>query len=108
LLRREPAGPLFAFDLMKKHRELALYQAGRKVLAPDLAALRAGAPTHAFDLARDPGEEHDLASAAPWPGELARSMAEALAPFLELSAQGPALELSPEVRAQLEAIGYGE
>jgi arylsulfatase A-like enzyme len=108
LLGREPSGPLFAFDLKDEHHQVALVDGERKLLAPDLAALRAGRPSHAFDLGADPGEEANLATAAAWPESLARSFAEALAPFLEVMASGSALELPPEVRAQLEAIGYGE
>lgn len=106
LLAGVPRRPAFAFSL-DKNPELALFADGRKVLAPDLAALAAGQPTHAFDLGADPGELTNLAETAGWPRELAQGLAGALEPLLVPIAGEDALELSPEFKRQLQAIGYG-
>lgn len=95
----------FAFSLEKRLWEIALIQGGRKVLAPDTAALRRGEATHAFDLRQDPGELENLAGEA-WASDLARSLADGVEPWLVPLGEGGELELSPEVMAQLEAIGY--
>jgi arylsulfatase A-like enzyme len=107
LLWREPSGPIYAFDLKKRGRQVALYAEGRKLMAPDVEALRAGEPSHAFDLGADPGENEDLAKRTEWPGELGRALAGTLEPLLVPAAEGRTLELAPEVLEQLEAIGYG-
>jgi arylsulfatase len=107
LLGRTPSGPLFAFDLKEKEPRIALYSEGKKLMAPDVAALRAGRPTHAFDLVHDPKEEHDLAQESQWPGELGRAFAAWIEPLTEPARDAKLLELSPELKAQLEAIGYG-
>jgi arylsulfatase len=106
LLNGAPKRPVFAFKL-DKHHELALFADGRKVLAPDVAALAAGKPAQAFDLGADPGELANLAGTADWPRELALGLAGALEPLLVPIAGGDALELSPELKRQLQAIGYG-
>jgi len=95
----------FAFSLEKRHHEIALYQGGKKLLAPDTAALRRGEASHAFDLVRDPGELTNQAGEA-WASGLARSLADGVEPWLVPLGENGELELSPEVMAQLEAIGY--
>jgi len=107
LLGRDPSGPLFAFDLRKRNQQLALYADGHKLVSSGLEGLREGKALFAFDLAQDPGEDHNLAGSAPWPSELGRGMADALVPFLAPMAEGETLELSPEMQEQLRAIGYG-
>jgi len=100
--------PSYAFDLKKRNHQVALFHDGKKLIAPDVEALRAGKPTHAFDLAKDPRELDDLSQRLSWPAELGRSFAGALEPLLVPAAEGGALELPPEIQEQLEAIGYGE
>jgi hypothetical protein len=100
--------PGWAFDLKARHRQLAVFTEGKKLFAPDPGALGAGAPTHAFDLHADPREERDLARDAAWPAELARSLAGAAEPWLVPMSAARTIDLSPEQRDELQAIGYGE
>lgn len=106
LLTASAARPSYAFDLRKHHQQVALFAEGKKLMAGDVAALHAGRPTHAFDLAADPGEERNLATSQEWPGELARTRAAALEPWLVPASSATHLELPPEVEEQLRAIGY--
>jgi arylsulfatase A-like enzyme len=108
LLGALPPRPSYAFDLKDSHREIALFAEGRKLMAEDLDALRAGEPTHAFDLGADPGEENDRASSMQWPGELGKALAPAIEPPLEPASGARTIELPAEVQQQLQAIGYTE
>lgn len=99
--------PAYAFDLKASHRQVALFAEGKKLMAPDVDALRAGTPTHAFDLTQDPLEEHDLAESTLWPGELGRALAASVEALLVPAAAARTLELSPELQQDLRAIGYG-
>lgn len=107
LLEGVPSGPLYAFDLKARDAQVALYAEGHKLMAPDVEALAAGRPSHAFDLGADPGENQNLAERASWPAELGRALAATLEPLLVPAAAGQTLELSPEVLEQLRSIGYG-
>jgi hypothetical protein len=49
-----------------------------------------------------------LAESSGWPGELARQYAGELELLTAPRAAPRLLELTPEVQAQLQAIGYGE
>jgi len=95
----------FAFSLEKRLWEIALFRDGKKLLSPDTEALRRGEASHAFDLDSDPGELQNRAGEA-WAVEMARSLADGVEPWLVPLGEGGHLELSPEVMAQLEAIGY--
>ena len=106
LLAGGPERLAYAFDLKQSFRQVAVFAEGKKLIADDAAALAAGAPMHAFDLAQDPGEEHDLVG-APWPGELGRTLAGALEPLLVPAAAARTLELPSDVQDGLRAIGYG-
>ncbi len=106
LLAPGGARPAYAFDLKANHRQVALFAEGRKLMAPDVDALAAGQPTHAFDLAQDPAEEQNLAESMRWPGELGRALAESVEALLVPRAEARTLELSPEVQQDLQAIGY--
>ncbi len=100
--------PIYAFDFKKRDRQFALYAEGKKLMARDLEALRAGRLSHAYDLALDPREDHDLAGDPTWPTELGRRLAATLEPLLVPASEAQVLELSPEIQEQLQAIGYGE
>ncbi len=107
LLAAAAPRPSYAFDLRKHHQQVALFAEGKKLMAQDVNALREGRPTHAFDLAADPGEERNLAASQTWPGELGRALATSLEPLLVPASSATLLELSPEIEQQLKAIGYG-
>ncbi|MSR62907.1 MAG: hypothetical protein EXS08_10735 [Planctomycetes bacterium] len=108
LLDASAPRPSYAFDLKKRNRQVALFHEGKKLMAPDIEALRAGKPTHAFDLATDPRELDDLSQRLNWPAELGRTFAGALEPLLVPAEEGGALELPPEILQQLQDIGYAE
>jgi hypothetical protein len=76
-------------------------------MARDVDELRAGKPSHAFDLALDPREERDLAGEVDWPAELGRRLAASLEPLSVPAAGSKVLDLPPEVEQQLQDIGYG-
>ncbi len=100
--------PSFAFQLARKGRQIAIREGTRKVLlAPERALLESGTCAHAFELDRDPAEAHDLAANEAWPGELTRRLAPAVLGYLEPRGAGQAAGVSPELRAELEALGYG-
>jgi arylsulfatase len=65
--------PIYAFQSSRKAGSdslLCVIEQDRKVIgAEDSTQLRAEGPRSAFDLARDPGELHDLA-AEPWPSDV--------------------------------------
>lgn len=109
LLERVPAGPIYAFELKPKERQVALYAEGKKLMAPDIEALQAGHPSFAFDLARDPAEDDNQAGAsdADWAAELGRRLAAALEPLVVPPAGVTALQLPPDVMKSLRDIGYG-
>lgn len=98
----------FAFQLGKKSREVALLEGTRKVmLPPELPRLASGRCEHAFELAEDPREEHDLVGTADWPAELTRRLAPALLGYLEPRGSAESAGISPELEEQLKALGYG-
>jgi len=101
--------PAFAFQLTARHQQAAISEGRRKILfTPERSRLASGDCEQAFDLAQDPREEHNLAQAAEWPAELLRKVAPDLARFLEARAAAESALLSPELRSQLDALGYGE
>ena len=76
-------------------------------MAKDIQSLGDGQPSHAFDLERDPAEEHNLAGAAAWPAEVGRGLAEALETLLVPLGKVREVELPDEVLEELSEIGYG-
>ena len=108
LLTAAAGRPAFAFDLKKHNQQLALYAEGKKLMAPDVDALRAGRLTHAFDLTQDPGEAHDLARGTEWPRALAQALADPLELLLVPVSAAKDIDLPLDVQDDLEAIGYGE
>jgi arylsulfatase A-like enzyme len=107
LLASAAPRPAYAFDQKAAFRQIAVFAEGKKLLAPEVEALRAGAPTHAFDLAADAREERNLAPEMRWPGELGRVLAPSVEALLVPAAEARTLELPPEVEEGLNAIGYG-
>ena len=101
LLSGDPARPAYAFDLKRAHQQVALFAEGRKLMAPDVAALHAGTPTHAFDLGADPARRAQPRRGAGWPGRAARTLAASLERLLVPAAEGRTLELPSEVQAEL-------
>ena len=71
-------------------------------------AIFSGRPSHAFDLAADPAEDHNLAASASWASELARALADSLQPLTVPLAEGQTLEMPAEMEEQLRALGYGD
>jgi hypothetical protein len=100
--------PGFAFQLTRKSRQVALFEGTRKVLlTPEPERLARGECAHAFELAADPEEAHDLAPTATWPAELTRRLAPHVLEYLAPRAQEVRAGLSLELQRELEALGYG-
>ena len=108
LLSLDRERPQFAFRIEAEHRELAVHDGQHKLLAePDAAALGRSEFNQAFDLGRDPGEEHDLTNEADWPAELAQRVSKAVELFLTPSADSDAVAIDPETQQELRDLGYG-
>ncbi len=108
LLTSDEQRTTYAFLLEDARKQLAIVDGDRKVLSlPTVEALAAGRALHAFDLARDPAEESDLAGAAEWVEGLLREQAEAVAPLLVPRAEPGRLGPGAENRPDLRQIGYG-
>jgi len=99
---------LFAFQLVKGQKEIAIVDRGHKVFAdPDADVLAVGDFRRAFDLAVDPGEEHGLDADAGWPGTLCREKAEAVRRLLVPMAALSEASAGSDAAAQIRALGYG-
>jgi len=99
--------PAFAYQLKAKGRQVALLEGAHKVLTKrDPAQLADGVFDQAFDLERDPLEEHDLAHESDWPAELARRLATAVRVQLVPRAEPEKAGVPDELRQQLEDLGY--
>ena len=97
--------PAFAF-LDKKPAEIALVEGQRKLFATDPAALASGTFTAAYDLGRDPGEEHPLRGET-WPAELARRYADVVRALHEPVSAAIQIPLSGAQQRELQQLGYG-
>jgi arylsulfatase A-like enzyme len=97
--------PAFAF-LDKKPAEIAVLEGGRKLFASEPGALAAGGFTAAFDLARDPHEEHPVSDEA-WPAELARRQAALVRKLCEPLSEADHVPLSGAQQRELGQLGYG-
>lgn len=108
LLTLDHDRPSFAFQLASRSRQVAFLDGTRKVImTPDDARLSGGSCEEAFDLESDPLEAHNLAASAGWPAELTRRCAPAILGFLEARGTPERAGVSPEVRQQLDDVGYG-
>jgi arylsulfatase A-like enzyme len=102
-----PAGerPAFAF-LDKRVPEVTIVEGARKLFATGPEALASGAFSAAFDLARDPREEHPVTD-EPWPAELARRHAARVQALSEPASAAATVPLSSAQQHELGALGYG-
>ena len=89
---------------------LATIEGNRKLLESAPAGAR---PRGEFDevyaLGADPGERENLASQGPdWARDLASRSSALLAEFFRSAHEPSAVDLPDDLRADLEALGYGE
>ena len=100
----------FAFRLDQRVKnQIAVFEETKKLLATSADTLLAGACDAAYDLAADPMEATNLATAgASWTAELARRTAESVRSSLIARTERLELELAPETRAELDALGYAD
>ena len=99
-------GNAFRLDQRVKN-QIAVFEETRKLLASTADTLQEGACDAAYDLARDPLETTNLATDERWPAELARKTAATVHSLLTARTERLELELDPETREQLDALGYG-
>ena len=107
--RREP-GPLFAFQCRgaSKQTTLAVVDGRKKLIGfEDTEEHRPGDWWAAFDLARDPSEEHDvLGRGVPWTTELAGRVDERLVEYLTPSLESERTRLTPDRIGEINDMGY--
>lgn len=97
--------PACAF-LLKKEPEITLLEEGRKLFATNPETLALGAFDSAYDLARDPHEEHPVTGEA-WPAELARRHAALVRALLVPASEAVVVPLSGAQQRELGQLGYG-
>jgi len=97
--------PSCAF-LLKNRPQITVVDRGRKVVAASAEALARGEVEAAYDLARDPGEEHSVEDQT-WPAELARRNAPLVEALLVPASRGSEARLSAGQRKELDDLGYG-
>jgi arylsulfatase A-like enzyme len=97
--------PAFAF-LDKEPPEVAVLDGGRKLFAAGPEALEAGGFSSAYDLARDPHEEHPVTGEA-WPAELARRRAALVRALLVPASEAVVVPLTRAQERELGQLGYG-
>ncbi len=108
LLHAPAERAIYAFELVKDLKQLAILDRDRKVFAdPDPDLLARGQFRKAFDLVDDPEEHRELGETEPWPTELCRTKAEDVRRLLVPQAAPAPSSGGAELDEQLRALGYG-
>ncbi len=107
LLHAPAERAIYAFELVKDLKQLAILDRERKVFAdPDADLLAQGRFRSAFDLLHDPEEHQELGETEPWPAELCRKKAEDVRRLLVPRTAATPSSGGPELDEQLRALGY--
>lgn len=108
LLKLTRERTLFAFECAPSDSSVAILAGTHKLIAvEDPRERRLAAPWHAFDLAQDPDERHDILGVEAWPDELFRASAPMVEGLLSPLVTGKAVPSDEQATRPEQSAGPG-